>query len=415
MNRTDVLADVALCLISLALVACYEQPTQQSIPSEPTSESIPDGATSDATGPEVTPPDPGVCGDGIVDEGEDCDEGGQAPSCNADCTVATCGDSIVNALAGEDCDEGGMTAACDSDCTFAGCGDGVINPLAGEACDDIGESNRCDIDCTLVECGDDTINAIALEQCEDGNTDDTDDCVSCKDAACGDGHLRARVEVCDDGNLTDLDGCTNACIPGSIFVSGTSYLLIEAALDALGEPYTSDFEYWPPPLSGGILVMSNAGFGTPIDYQAHLDAGAHLLVIGGSANNGYASWLAGYFSGFLIPSWHLSDECSFDFYRNGAHPITALMPDAYEFATVWPSYHMFHITAGAQSPDTELLAFNCEDGPDNYTMATRRFPSGGTITYLANDIGTQNDGVSSSMFIQPFLEGYLAYVRSPAP
>ena len=35
------------------------------------------------------PEDPGVCGDGVLDAGEDCDDGGETETCNSDCTEST--------------------------------------------------------------------------------------------------------------------------------------------------------------------------------------------------------------------------------------------------------------------------------------------------------------------------------------
>ncbi|MEM9462860.1 MAG: MYXO-CTERM sorting domain-containing protein [Myxococcota bacterium] len=54
------------------------------------------------------------------------------------------------------------------------CGNGNVDP--GEDCDDMGESANCDADCTLAMCGDDITNATAGEECDDGNTDDGDGC-----------------------------------------------------------------------------------------------------------------------------------------------------------------------------------------------------------------------------------------------
>jgi cysteine-rich repeat protein len=47
-----------------------------------------------------------VCGNGAVEDGETCDDAGASATCNADCTVAACGDGIRNAAAGELCDDG---------------------------------------------------------------------------------------------------------------------------------------------------------------------------------------------------------------------------------------------------------------------------------------------------------------------
>lgn len=62
---------------------------------------------------------------------------------------ASCGDKKIDE--GEECDEGGQTANCDRDCTFVECGDGVINDMAGEQCDDYNkdDGDGCNSICTL--------------------------------------------------------------------------------------------------------------------------------------------------------------------------------------------------------------------------------------------------------------------------
>lgn len=54
------------------------------------------------------------------------------------------------------------------------CGNGTVD--AGEDCDDAGASATCDADCTPVECGDGTLNQVAGEACDDGNTEGSDAC-----------------------------------------------------------------------------------------------------------------------------------------------------------------------------------------------------------------------------------------------
>ena len=83
-----------------------------------------------------------VCGDGFIDDGEECDAGvnnaetGGAP-CRLDCTKPNCGDGFVDD--GEDCDDGVDVnsgepgASCRVDCRLGGCGDGLPDPA--EACD----------------------------------------------------------------------------------------------------------------------------------------------------------------------------------------------------------------------------------------------------------------------------------------
>lgn len=74
----------------------------------------------------------------VVEEGEQCDNGGSDLECDGDCTLVACGDGYENFPAGEYCDPGaeGETALCNGDCSLAMCGDTVVNMAAGEQCDD---------------------------------------------------------------------------------------------------------------------------------------------------------------------------------------------------------------------------------------------------------------------------------------
>src|SRR5262249_28144837 len=77
-----------------------------------------------------------ICGNGVVDPGEECD--GQ-PDCTTDCRhkLPGCGDGKVDP--GEQCDDGntqsgdGCSSTCQNEVSEA-CGNGTIDP--GETCDD---------------------------------------------------------------------------------------------------------------------------------------------------------------------------------------------------------------------------------------------------------------------------------------
>lgn len=84
------------------------------------------------------------CGNGLVDSGEECDDG-EANSdttpdaCRQDCRLPQCSDGVVDTAAGEECDDGGNNAnfeadACRTNCLLPRCGDGGVD--TGEACDD---------------------------------------------------------------------------------------------------------------------------------------------------------------------------------------------------------------------------------------------------------------------------------------
>ena len=170
-----------------------------------------------------------VCGNQILEEGEECDLGDlnsdmRPDTCRTTCMNAFCGDGTIDF--GEQCDTGDANSAtrpdsCRMNCVLPRCGDGILD--SGEACDG-GES--CDSFCKPViaeaVCGN---GALELgEWCDDGNTDPGDGCNQyCREevkivgvAICGNGVQEGR-ETCDDGNLFDGDGCSRVCTQEPMF------------------------------------------------------------------------------------------------------------------------------------------------------------------------------------------------------
>ncbi|MEZ4380745.1 MAG: fibrinogen-like YCDxxxxGGGW domain-containing protein [Nannocystaceae bacterium] len=165
-------------------------------------------STTETTGPS----DP-VCGNGIVEEGEACDDGDDddTDACLSTCAAATCGDGFVHAGV-EECDDanGSDDDDCLSTCVAATCGDGFVGP--GEACDDGNDddADACTNACALPSCGDGLVQP--GEACDDGNDVNTDACLdTCLSAACGDGVVYDGIEACDDGNADNSDACTELC------------------------------------------------------------------------------------------------------------------------------------------------------------------------------------------------------------
>ncbi len=153
------------------------------------------------------------CGDGVLDPGEECDDGNDDASdaCAPGCKEARCGDGFVGP--GEGCDDGNDddTDACVKGCVPASCGDGFVGP--GEACDDGNDddTDACVQGCAPASCGDGFVGP--REQCDDGNQADGDACTAtCGLPSCGDGVLDPG-EACDDGNDDESDGCTTLCEP----------------------------------------------------------------------------------------------------------------------------------------------------------------------------------------------------------
>ena len=128
----------------------------------------------------------GQCGNGLVDLGEDCDDGNNdsGDGCSSTCRreVVTCGNGVVEAWGFEECDDGNLISGdgCSAVCTIEGttCGNGMIE---------------------------------AGEQCDDGNNIAGDGCVGCRlEGPCGDGVINAG-EQCDDGNTNPGDSCSPIC------------------------------------------------------------------------------------------------------------------------------------------------------------------------------------------------------------
>jgi len=120
------------------------------------------------------------CGDGILDPGEQCDDGNlvSGNGCDATCAPSACGNGVV--AGGEECDDGNTAGGdgCSATCFVERCANGVL---------DVGE------------------------QCDDGNIVSGDGCdVSCPPTGCGSGFVTAG-EQCDDGNTSAGDGCSAAC------------------------------------------------------------------------------------------------------------------------------------------------------------------------------------------------------------
>ncbi|HEX5038199.1 MAG TPA: DUF4215 domain-containing protein [bacterium] len=160
------------------------------------------------------------CGDGVLDDGEECDDHNNitGDGCTSTCQDEECGDGILSLLVGEQC-EPPSTGSCDESChlipeTPPNCGNGVLETGLGEECDD-GNTNAldgCNSLCQSEECGDGIVQIALGEQCDDGGTAAGDGCDSdCRLESCGDGTVQSPAEECDDGNTNALDGCNGLC------------------------------------------------------------------------------------------------------------------------------------------------------------------------------------------------------------
>ncbi|MFH1529163.1 MAG: choice-of-anchor L domain-containing protein [Pseudomonadota bacterium] len=229
-----------------------------------------------------------VCGNGVVEDGEDCDDSGESATCDNDCTFVVCGDGAVNMTAAEDCDDAGESATCDTDCTLVLCGDGTTNVAAAEQCDAAGESMTCDVDCTLATCGDGTTNPTAGEACDTAGESTTCD-LDCTLAVCGDGTTNMTAgEACDDaGETVDCDVDCTVVVCGD----GTVNLAVGEECDDSGESVACDVDC-SLAVCGDGTTNTTAGeiCDAPGDTQT-CDADCTLAECG----DGYSNTVAGEF------------------------------------------------------------------------------------------------------------------------
>lgn len=173
-----------------------------------------------------------VCGDFVVNNGEDCDDPDAIDTDRCkDCVWAFCGDGTVCNVGGgptqcglsadlniaigvEQCDSSsgadtatcnGATAAADA-CRTSVCGDGYANAVDGEECDDgvnNGGADECRLLCIAPDCGDGTTDPGLGEQCDDGTT----------------GSVNCTGDCCETGNDSYINsfagyGCQDLVLSG---------------------------------------------------------------------------------------------------------------------------------------------------------------------------------------------------------
>lgn len=158
-----------------------------------------------------------VCGDGVLQPGEDCDDGSansdvRPDACSLVCRLPTCGDGRHAPTLGEECDEGAgnsntLPDRCRTSCLLPYCGDGVVD--TGEACDVGSQPMSCTPTCSVASCGDGILDA--GEACDDGANNSDAIPSRCRTTCvlpwCGDGVMDAG-EACDPGMTI---GCDSTC------------------------------------------------------------------------------------------------------------------------------------------------------------------------------------------------------------
>lgn len=207
--------------------------------------------TNTNTGPSFDP----VCGDGIVEDPEECDLGplnGEGMYCTNLCTSNVCGDGYLGP--GEACDDGNQNDEdqCTTLCGLATCGDGAIQ--AGEECDegkDNSQTGACLPSCIAASCGDLFIQE-GEEMCDGNNTAGA----SCMTEGFERGTLLCSTD-CEEFDTSNCHLCGNDIIEPSEDCDGTNYT---------NNVTCTDFAPMGTTPSGGALACTNGC--TNIDSSA---------------------------------------------------------------------------------------------------------------------------------------------------
>ena len=216
--------------------------------------------------PRIGPPSL-TCGDGVLDDEEECDDGNEVEDdgCTNSCTLSVCGDGTINERPGVETFESPLVSAfgetgyvcndgasCSTDSSPAVCDvtvidnaseHGICQALGYERAleatwgdglgGDVGPQHRSlNWECVGFDCYESplasfdgtcptsemlasiTCEGAEREECDDGeaNADSPDTCrTDCTLPFCGDG-IGDSDEECDDANLVNDDGCSNGCL-----------------------------------------------------------------------------------------------------------------------------------------------------------------------------------------------------------
>jgi len=173
------------------------------------------------------------CGDGTVDDDEECDDGDENDdhepgACRTDCTRPYCGDGVHDPE--EACDEGSMNGKlgeleCSEECTLPSCeecssGEGDTSSEGEDGEDD----EPCAGECERPNCGDGSVDE--GEEC-----DGSENCTHrCQKIACGNNRVDEGIETCE---------------PPGVGLCGSDCRIIEC-----GDGVIQDGEECDPPRDG---------------------------------------------------------------------------------------------------------------------------------------------------------------------
>lgn len=191
-----------------------------------------------------------------------------------------------------------------------------------------------------------------------------------------------------------------------ILVGGSATQYIVNALNTLGVAHT-DIGWGAMPATvkaGDTLILSyDGGAYGYVDYTGALNAGADIIVFGGSCDgDGFTGWLGRYINNDgPCANWHIGKGWT----TLASNNATRFVPANYMHAADKMGYHMTHLKETAR---TVILGKNGEDKP---IAAFRTYANGGSFHYMGLDLGMYGSTADTQAFTAPYLQGALLAAR----
>lgn len=186
----------------------------------------------------------------------------------------------------------------------------------------------------------------------------------------------------------------------AVILAGSATGNIATALTQLGVSYSNAGASMPGSLSASdtLILSFDGGLGPYVNYTSALNAGADIIVFGGSCDSGgFSGWVGQYINNTGNNCWHTDGKWN----KLATNDATQFMPATYTPQNSSMTYHMTHLLA---TVDTVMLGSNDEG---NNIAAFRTYANGGSFNYLAMDPGPYGTASDIANFTNPYLRGAL--------
>jgi len=358
-----------------------------------------------------------VCGNSIVENGEDCDN--TSAFCNSACLF----DTTVVVQCAEQCVGSGITcevdSACDETCQNSFCTSAVATSTLGGA----GDICAYDADCVSGLCSDglvcydyedagDTCSSdgacssnscvgacsISLVACSNGSSTSCpyvsgDTCETTGSGCCGDGIVTAsNGEECDDGDIVGGDGCSAICQnEGSASVGAFCGDGIRDHNPSQGGEDCDDGNN----TSGDGCSRFCLNEGSTASVVAYSVCGDGLRGIGEECDDGTAAGPDGIIDGD-DGVMENGDGCSIQCLNEGSLSISAICGNG---VREWTAEDGGEDCDDSNGLDGDGCSSNCLNEGGNFDNATMSLCGDGTITWNPTKGGEECDGAANATYV----------------